>query len=159
MNIFILETNPKKNAQALCDQHIVKMPLETAQILCSMFEAGQAPYRRTHFNHPACIWVRESRGNYLWLIKYGLELCREYTFRYGKTHASQKVIEWCCNHLEKLSFKKVRRTKFVSIVSPEFTHERDTITAYRKFYQKEKMKFARWNRGRAKPCWLKSLTN
>ena len=33
MNIFYLDDCPRRAAEEQCDQHIVKMPLETAQIL------------------------------------------------------------------------------------------------------------------------------
>ncbi|MFN9952871.1 MAG: hypothetical protein ACK55I_07210, partial [bacterium] len=54
-----------------------------------------APYRLTHKNHPCSIWARESLSNYLYLCELTLELCREYTYRYGKTHKTQQVLEWC----------------------------------------------------------------
>ena len=84
MNIFVLDYNPKRAAQMQCDKHVVKMPLETAQILCSAFEPGTAPYKRTHYNHPCSVWGRESKVNYKWLIEHGLALSDEYTYRYGK---------------------------------------------------------------------------
>ena len=42
--------------------------------------------------------VRECIENYVWLCDLGIELCKEYTHRYGKRHKSQ-IIEWCMiNH-------------------------------------------------------------
>ena len=35
MNRFIIEHHPDAIAKSLCDQHIVKMPLEEAQMLCT----------------------------------------------------------------------------------------------------------------------------
>ena len=35
MNRFIIEDTPQKIAKSLCDQHVVKMPLEEAQMLCT----------------------------------------------------------------------------------------------------------------------------
>lgn len=95
MNIFILSKDPIIAAQMQCDKHVVKMILETAQLLCSPFEKGEAPYKRSHFNHPSAIWTRENKSNYEWLITHGLALCEEYTFRYGKEHKSKQVILWC----------------------------------------------------------------
>ena len=37
MNIFVLDESPVTSAQMQCDKHIVKMPLETAQMLCSVW--------------------------------------------------------------------------------------------------------------------------
>lgn len=64
MNIFILSYDPEEAALMQCDQHIVKMPLETAQMLCTAYPIEIAPYGRTHFNHPCNLWIRESRANY-----------------------------------------------------------------------------------------------
>ena len=80
------------------------MSLETAQLLCSPFNPGEAPYLRSHYNHQHAIWARESRDNYRWLLIHGLALCREYTARYGKTHSSEKVIMWCFKNVHKIDF-------------------------------------------------------
>lgn len=63
------------------DKH-VKMPLESAQLLCSVFPAGKAPYKRTNYNHSCSIWVRSSKENFNWLVKHGMALCKEFTFRF-----------------------------------------------------------------------------
>src|SRR5574343_1523365 len=93
MNIFAVDADPIQAARDLCDRHVVKMTLETAQILCSAFD--ESPYKKTHFNHPCCKWARTSKSNYQWLIAHGLGLSAEYSLRYGKTHKSEQVIQWC----------------------------------------------------------------
>jgi hypothetical protein len=60
---------------------------------------GEAPYKKTHFNHPSNKWARESLSNYVWLCDLGMELCKEYTHRYGKRHKTQEHIEWCMLNL------------------------------------------------------------
>jgi len=99
MNIFLLDYDVKKCAQSHVDKHVVKMILETAQLLCGVHwitdSQSAAPYKLSHKNHPCSIWTRESLSNYLYLCELGLELCYEYTYRYGKRHKSQDVIEWC----------------------------------------------------------------
>jgi len=100
MNIFFLDFDTKKCAKYHCDKHVVKMILETAQLLCGVHHmtpqvTPQVPYKLSHKNHPCAIWTRESLSNYLYLCDLGLELCKEYTYRYGKRHKSQDVIEWC----------------------------------------------------------------
>lgn len=60
MNIFYLDKDPKLCAQYHCDKHVVKMILESAQLLCTAVNeaAGKevAPYKSTHVNHPCSIW-------------------------------------------------------------------------------------------------------
>ena len=100
MNIFILDKDVKKCAQYHCDKHVVKMILETAQLLCGVHhvtahDTAHVPYKLSHKNHPCAIWARESFSNYVYLCELGLELCKEYTHRYGKRHKSLDVILWC----------------------------------------------------------------
>ena len=94
MNIFYLHDDPIYCAQMHCDKHVVKMILEYAQLLSTAHhEIDGTPsidcYKPTHKNHPSAIWARNSRNNYRWLwwLLYGLQ--DEYTYRYGKVHATQ----------------------------------------------------------------------
>ncbi len=69
MNIFALDTDPVTCAQYHCDKHVIKMILESVQMLsttCSILGA-EAPYKPTHANHPCTKWVRESWENFGWL--------------------------------------------------------------------------------------------
>lgn len=75
------------------DKHVVKMVLESAQLLSSAHHAlgGQTTglYKPTHLNHPCALWVRESGAHYAWLYKHHLALCAEYTYRYNRVHKTQ----------------------------------------------------------------------
>ena len=110
LNIFVLHKNPQLAAQYQCDKHVVKMILETAQLLCSPYVPGVAPYRRTHYNHPCAKWTRESQSNYFWLGIHGLALADEYTYRYGKIHKSVDVIKWCLARGSFISMKYFRNS-------------------------------------------------
>jgi len=91
MNIFYLHRDPKKAARYQYNKHVVKMILESAQMLCTahheiMGDDADVPYKRAHVNHPSTIWARQSAENYTWLFDHMVELGKEYTRRYGKTH-------------------------------------------------------------------------
>lgn len=89
MNIFYLDECPKEAARMQCDRHVVKMILETAQLLSTAHHEldGESPaYKPTHKNHPSAVWVRERASNYLWAYKHMLALGREYEARYNKVH-------------------------------------------------------------------------
>ena len=129
MNIFVVDSDPKTSAQQLCDKHVVKMILESAQMLCSPFPKGDAPYKRAYYNHPCTLWARESQRNYEWLVDHAYAMCQEYTRRYGKVHKSLAVIEWCGKNCHKLN------------------------TAYRSYYNGEKAYFAKWTKREA-PNWF-----
>ena len=96
MNIFILDANPEAAAAMACDKHVVKMILETAQMLCTVArDMGYegAPYRSTHKNHPCTVWAAKTSSNWSWLLRHGFALCDEYTKRYGKNHKSSVLLE------------------------------------------------------------------
>lgn len=102
MNIFALDTDSYYAAIFHADKHIVKMPLETAQMLCSNIAYVSriaTPYKITHINHPCTIWARQSASNNKWLLNLGLELCAEYSNRYFKKHKCEDVILWASKHL------------------------------------------------------------
>ena len=91
MNIFYLDKDPVKAAKVQYNKHIVKMILESAQMLCTahhciMGEDADVPYKSAHKNHPSTIWARQSAQNYAWLYYHMMALGNEYTKRYGKKH-------------------------------------------------------------------------
>lgn len=92
MNIFYIDPCPVKAAQMQCDKHVVKMVLESSQMLCAahhVVEGGApVPYRLAHKNHPSTVWVRSNRKHYDWLYRHFQGLSEEYTERYGKVHLS-----------------------------------------------------------------------
>ena len=150
MNIFYLDKDPVKAAQAMCDKHVVKMVLESAQMLCSIHE--DAPYRRTHYSHPSTKWSRTTRENYNWLLAHAYALCDEYTHRYGKTHKSQQVIDWCAQNIDKVKFNKSGFTQPPQAM-PKIYHSPDSVYSYRKYYLMEKNSIASWKKNRNPPNW------
>lgn len=153
MNIFVLDYDPEKAAKMQCDKHVVKMPLETAQLLCSVFEQGEAPYKRTHYNHPCAIWTRKSKDNFLWLVEHGIALCDEYTFRYGKVHKSKAVILWCLSNIGKIKFLQKKRSHFV-LCFDEKHRRKNAVESYRQYYRAEKRSIAKWGQRRSQPGWF-----
>jgi len=92
VNIFVTSEDPRISAINLDDKRVIKMVLESAQMLCTaLHEHGAshlAQYKPTHKNHPSNVWCRETHINYGWLLMHFRALCDEYTFRTGKTHKS-----------------------------------------------------------------------
>jgi len=153
MNIFAVNENPKIAARELCDKHVVKMILESAQMLCAPFESGTAPYKRTHYNHPCTKWIRESVENYEWLLTHAYGLCEEYFWRYGKVHKSLDAIDWCDNHCQELNLPNRILTPFAQAMPDEYKND-DPIQAYRDYYNGEKSYFAKW-KNTSTPAWFK----
>ena len=155
MNIFILDKDVKKCAQYHCDKHVVKMILETAQLLCGVHHMTNpvnehVPYKLSHKNHPCAIWARESYTNYLYLCELGLALCDEYTYRYGKRHKSMEVILWCIGNRPNIADKGL--TEFAKAM-PEEYKVKSAVESYRNYYRGAKSGFASW-KNRDIPKWF-----
>lgn len=153
MNIFLLDYDVKKCAQSHVDKHVVKMILETAQLLCGVHHVTGTvdgiPYKLSHKNHPCSIWVRESFTNYLYLCELGLELCYEYTYRYGKRHKSQDIIEWCVVNKPNILDKGFTAP---AKAMPDEYKVSDPVQSYRNYYCGAKSGFASW-KNREIPNW------
>ncbi len=107
MNIFVTDRCPIQSARNLPDKHIVKMPLETCQMLAiiysdwyygvgKLYKSDGTPYRTAHGafrNHPCTQWAAANQYNLAWLIRHGYALCTEYALRYDKDHACLNVME------------------------------------------------------------------
>ena len=164
MNIFLLDHNPLTAAEYLCDKHIVKMPVETAQMMASSLRGHGAtdsdmpltksgnPYRGGYMNHPCTRWAGKCVGNYFWLGLHGLSLCMEYTFRYNKKHACQEAIEHMMALMNYIPGSH-GTTPFV-LAMPDEYKDRDAVKAYRRYYINEKRDIAEWNKGRPAPSWF-----
>ena len=160
MNIFYLDESPERAAGYLHDKHVVKMCLETAQIL-STVAAGKAlgelprTYRPTHAGHPCVKWVAASYANWDWLARHGLAIGKEYSKRWhGKVHASEAVISGLAKWGEEnsLLWSEWGRTPPAQAM-PEGYRREDPVEAYRVYYKREKVGQSRWTR-RERPDWL-----
>jgi hypothetical protein len=137
MNIFFLSLDPAEAARLHCDKHVVKMIVETAQLLYTAHWVYESPlpdgaYRKTHPNHPSSRWIRESLFNYTWLCRLGMALCSEYTHRYGKIHKTQSHLEWLSTH-SPIGLVDVGWT-LPRLAMPDEFKDKDPVFAYRKYY-------------------------
>jgi len=156
MNIFVLDKDLKKCAEYHNDKHVVKMILEQNQILCSVHHVMGSDlnirYRLTHKNHPCSIWARECLENYIWLCDFTLELCKEYSYRYGKRHKSQDVVEWAI--LNTPNLKSLGRLTDFALAMPNEYKTDCAVESYRNYYINDKQHLASW-KNREKPFWFK----
>lgn len=154
MNIFVLDYNPKLAAEYHCDRHVLKMVLETAQILStthSYFETGVGGlYKPTHKNHPCNVWVRQSRENYLWTLNLGRWLLYEYEKRYHRVHKTAEVMERLVSIPKSMPYGPM--TKFAQAMPEEYQRE-DAVEAYRAYYIGEKAPICTWKT--EVPYWFK----
>ena len=143
MNIFYLSTDPEKAAQMMYNKHVVKMILESAQLLCTAHvisdgENTNVPYKVTHKNHPSAIWARESTSNYKWLYDHMIALGEEYTRRYGKKHLT--IIK-CSGVLSKApaNVTKTELTPMPQCMPDQYKVPGNSVEAYWNYYEAEKV--------------------
>lgn len=157
MNIFFLDRNVETCAQYHVDRHVVKMILESAQLLCTSvnISAGRqaTPYKTTHVNHPCSIWVRESNSNALWLYRLMHQLNVEYHFRYKKYHLSCIKLEEADIFSKILHYLPDGDFTEPALAMPDEFKTSDAVESYRNYYREGKQHLHNWTK-RGKPSWL-----
>jgi hypothetical protein len=145
MNIFYLSDNPVEAAKLHCDKHVVKMILETAQILTSVHHRHgniNTTYKCTHKNHPSTLWAGDSVLHYRWLQRLGIELCIEYTLRYGRVHKTQALLEG--ELAEPPATMPDNGWVPPPACMPDEYKVEDTIESYKNYYRGAKAHMAVW---------------
>ena len=166
MNIFYLSHKPSRCARWHCDKHVVKMILETAQLLYTahwvlgstdfssapLTQKGQRGYKSIrNVKHPSAIWARETEQQYLWLCMFGLCLCEEYRHRFrGKIHSCEEHIFWLMIH-SPVGLPQGWRQPPQAM--PDVYRRSDSIAAYRAYYVGAKKDLLQYTKRHA-PHWI-----
>ena len=145
MNIFVTDPSPYASAQCLPDKHVVKMPLEMVQMLCTTHwhHNNEAPYLPVHHKHPCTLWVGQTIDNYRLAWRVGYHLFKEYTYRYGKVHDSEAILY--AVRCAPPALKARGFTPFPQAMPDEYKHH-DVMVAYRDYYRGEKHQFCKWTK-------------
>ncbi|EAR22699.1 hypothetical protein NB231_09613 [Nitrococcus mobilis Nb-231] len=156
MNIFVLDTDIDRCARYHCDQHVGKMVLESAQILCTALnlKGFDTPYRSTHSKHPCVLWAGASYDNFEWLVALAEALNREFCWRYDRRqdHASMEVL----TQIQGIRFEAAGLTGFAQAMPDRYKVPGDAVAACRNFYCGDKAHFASW-RKRKIPDWFRPV--
>lgn len=162
MQIFILDYNIEKNAEAYVDKHVNKILTEICQILCTVglekfprkvLSVPEYLYKPTHKQHPCVLWCKESLDNFDYCCLLAKALYNEYQFRYNKPDKHKrnlKIISFWRKHLPNLEVKGL--TPFAQVMPNQYKSN-DTVKAYRQYYLNEKNHLFYWTR-RTRPSWL-----
>ena len=152
MNIFVLDKEVEKCAEYHCDKHVIKMILESAQMLSAVVRLNghDIGYKLTHKNHPCTIWARESLSNYNWLVRLTRLLNYEYRYRYDKdiNHKSYDLVKT----LPIPDLPDIGLTPFAQAMPDQYKNK-NAVKAYRDYYINEKSSFLTWTK-RKKPKWI-----
>ena len=141
MNIFVLDESPKTSARMLCDCHLRKMCVETAQILSGvMLRRGMTLLngmpKPQNINHPVIVSA-DNDTTINWVLSYNYGLHLEYISRFGNPHAFAGISaeyfsalwincgDFCCTNLAKCC-------------GDLDVADLDIVTAYRKYYTEVK---------------------
>jgi len=179
MNIFYLSHNPKECAEQHCDKHCVKMILEYAQLLSTAHRVldgreymdassgrkmkrwmlpnptmDKMLYKATYINHPSAVWVRQSNNNYNWLYCLFQSLMTEYTYRYGKTHACDKLSPFLCHTPRNIPIDYF--TQPTPAMPDEYKVIGDSIKSYHNYYIGAKSRMANW-KNRQIPNFMRTV--
>lgn len=182
MNLFVLDTDPDVAAFYHCDKHVLKMIIETGQLLCTahwvlwLKHLGknrddfrllrdvndfllqnipvdeQPPWKMTHINHPCAIWVRETVSNYSWALRLMKALLLQYKIRYKKAHKSQAVYRWLHQNIPP-GIKDESLTDFPICMPEDCKVNEDPVLSYQKYYLEKKSYMAKWKTGKVPPWW------
>tara|TARA_R110002020_G_scaffold230798_6_gene441950 strand:- start:603 stop:1118 length:516 start_codon:yes stop_codon:yes gene_type:complete len=150
MNIFAIEGSDNnidwvKSAQSQDNYRVVKMILESCQMLCTtlneLSDKQVTPYRSTHKSHPSTKWVRASSANFESLVEHTMAMLEEYTERFGKVHKCTSVLEKCLDIYDPSLFPSQEQTRLPLAMPYEF-HSDNIIESYRRFYaSKPRMRY------------------
>ena len=146
MNIFYLDKDPEKAAKLQYNKHVVKMILESAQMLCTahrFYGNDNVPYKTAHLNHPSSVWCRENDKQYIWFFKHMMHLGDEYTKRYNKIHKSiTKCWEFLCHTPPGMPIAEFRQPPQCM---PDKYKDKCSVRAYWNYYIGEKYTVANKN--------------
>ena len=169
MNIFVTDPSPTLSAQSLPDRHVVKMPLETCQMLSivaskkwghgfgTLPKLNGEPYKTdkgAFRNHPCTVWAQR---HFYWLLRHGLALCDEYAHRYKKTHSCRYTLNAALQIFPKDSYEPYWAYEFVRAMTDEFKHDTsiNTFDAYKNYISSKPWVTSNYIRDPSrKPDWV-----
>lgn len=177
MNIFFIDRDPAVCAQYHCNKHVVKMILESAQLLCTAHrildgtlyigttQTGRKAkrwllpdnrehtlYKASHVNHPSAFWVRQNSLHYDWLRELMSSLMLEYTHRYEKSHKCSAIFQEL--RTPPKSIPTVEWQDPPQAMPEDAKVRGDSLEAYRNYYRMHKRRMAVWKK-RETPFWYK----
>jgi hypothetical protein len=175
MNLFILNEDPIIAAQQQCDKHVVKMTLESGQMLSTAhrlldgteyFElnAKGRKLRRWRLDdereikHPCTEWTMESSANYYWHYDHFEALAKEFEYRFGKQHSTWVDLKDTLKYLPANMPLKNHQTPFRLAMgaNPECMDNDNPVESYRNFYVTKRARFEmKWSK-RVIPDWYQA---
>jgi len=185
MNLFILDKDPILAAQLQCDKHVVKMIVESAQMLSTTHrildghvekrpsKSGKTMvnywvhpnsnlentlYKAVHHKHPCTLWTMESSANYFWHVMHFNALLKEFEHRYGHEHGSKFLLPVLSSLPKNIPMGPQTPFRLAMKDSPECIALGDPVKAYQAFYQTKQKRFSMVWTKRETPTWFERLS-
>jgi hypothetical protein len=160
VNLFAFSESPHEAARFHCDAHVVKMILETAQMMSTavhVLEPEAAKgwvglYKPTHINHPCSVWVRASSANYEWTSELACGLIWSFRDRFGHSHKTEGLLALLTLFNPS---PEGPLTPFAQAM-PEECKGLDPVAAYKRYFNMHKQHIARWRNGQ--PDWYQAAS-
>jgi hypothetical protein len=157
MNIFATSPDPYECAANLDDKRVVKMCLETAQLISTaaesffpFIEIFDAPLLKPAFvNHPCSVWTRSSLVHFKWLSRHGEALCNVYQNVYGRQHKCAELFSYFSWPMDTPQPEYFANCAANASLGVSFKHIPDTHEAYRMYLT------SRWRTDKRRPTWQK----
>ena len=147
INIFVTHPDPVISAWSLDDKRVIKMILESAQLLSTalFLHKGEIAglYKPSHINHPCTKWVARNQSNFGWLTEHAFALCCVYQTAYDKRHKSSDVIELAAHLIQYLPPGEL--SSFENCTP--FKDRPDIINNYKQYLN------SKWDSDKLKPTW------
>ena len=182
INLFVLDKDPVIAAQLQCDKHVVKMIVESAQMLSTVHrmldgipkrgpsKSGKTTtkkwtlpddredtfYKAVHIHHPCTVWTMKTNNNYNWHYVHFAALCDEYSYRYGKIHSTDALLRDKLKTPPKnIPVGYLTMHPLAMQSNPECMFPNDPVKSYRMFYQTKQDRFKMAWTKRDIPDWFK----
>lgn len=178
MNIFYFSNSVDECAEWAVDRHVVKMILETSQLLSTahrildgteytgLSKTGRKVkrwrlpdhrdtdlYTATHVSHPCAVWVRQSNNNYNWLYCLLGAYLKEYTYRYGKVHSIERSGLFAALATPPHNIPVGRFTQPAFAMDAKYIISDDARINYKNYYNQGKSHLFAWKK-RSMPEWI-----
>jgi len=177
MNVFFVDLDPELAAQSLCDAHVVKMILESYELLaindymnqihepllrlCKDKDESCKQFVKHYGKHPERIALSISEVNRMWLIFHLHGLINEFQYRFQHEHKTGVLAQ----HFYSVSIPQINfclnTPTFPLAMIPEckLSEDQDSIPfrvlSYRKYYQHKAKVLPRFiYTKRTPPIWL-----
>lgn len=159
MQLFVLDKKPTLAVHYLVDCHVIKMCLETAQILSGVIlryrgELSAGMPKPQNITHPV-IRAIDTNAKVSWVLSYFESLLEEYSNRFGKKHKYDNLSGLYYSFFPVASKIAGNCNGLACVFTNFITNEKDMIEAHRAYYKFKKSIIKRWKYTNCKePDWL-----